>query len=69
MPFTPVFVSEHACDTPDRCEDLHDVDEECVNRELAIGRHLGRFLPGYNDCQTFAESVFKKCSKPKPTKP
>ncbi len=67
-PGSRVYVSEHACDTPDKCDDRTDVDEACVNRELAIGRSLGRFVPGVNDCNSFAAEVFAKCSKTKKTK-
>jgi hypothetical protein len=48
---------------------LPDIDEDCVNRELAIGRSLGRF-GFFNNCQTLVFSVTKKCSRaPAPIQP
>jgi RHS repeat-associated protein len=65
---TDVYVSDASCEVNGRCETIHDVDEQCVNRELAIGRSLGRF--GFtNNCQTFAWTVLEKCSKKKYTPP
>lgn len=61
MPFSPVVVSDHSCDKPERC-DRYDVNEQCVNKELSIGRDLGRFSP-VNNCQTFARDILEKCRK------
>jgi RHS repeat-associated protein len=63
---TPVVVSDHSCEVSENCETIPDVDEECVNRELTIGRDLGRFGM-LNNCQTFAWAVLTKCQKnPRP---
>lgn len=59
---TKVYVSDHSCEVGGQCNVINDVDEQCVNRELAIGRSLGRFGM-FNNCQTFVFSVVKKCSK------
>lgn len=67
-PLMPVYVSDHTCEIPDNCEDYPDVDEECVNKELVIGREIGRFHP-LNNCQTFAWSVLTKCQKNQPPRP
>lgn len=64
-----VVVSDHTCDTADRCEEFPDIDEGCVNRELTIGRSLGRFLPPFNHCQSFVWDVFQKCSRSQMNKP
>ncbi|KAB2844698.1 MAG: hypothetical protein F9K47_02735 [Burkholderiales bacterium] len=61
-PFTKVYVSDHSCDAATRCDDHPLADEECVNKELEIGKELGRFAP-WNNCQTFAYGVLIKCSK------
>jgi RHS repeat-associated protein len=59
---TPVVVSDASCETTGNCQTINDVDEGCVNRELAIGKSLGRF--GFtNNCVTFAWEVLTKCSK------
>ena len=60
-PGMPVYVSDHACDTADKCEEIKNVDENCVNRELQVGKRIGRFLP-WNNCQTYAIEVLQKCS-------
>jgi RHS repeat-associated protein len=59
---TKVYVSDHSCDTATTCETLHDIDEQCVNRELEVGKPLGRF--GFtNNCQMYAADVIRKCRK------
>jgi RHS repeat-associated protein len=66
---TKVYVSDHSCEVGGRCNVMPDIDEDCVNRELAIGKSLGRFGL-LNNCQTFVFSVAKKCSKrPTPIQP
>lgn len=66
---TSVVVSDHSCEVSgENCETIPDVDEQCVNRELAIGRSLGRFGTT-NNCQTFAWQVLTKCSKTKQPRP
>ena len=62
---TETYVSDHSCEVGGRCEVMPDVDEKCVNRELAIGKYLGRF-GALNNCQTYAWTVLTKCSKNKP---
>jgi hypothetical protein len=58
---TPVYVSDHSCDTGS-CQLIDDIDEDCVNEELGIGRSLGRFDLAFNNCRSFANSVIEKCS-------
>jgi RHS repeat-associated protein len=62
---TKVYVSDHSCEKPGSCEDVDDVDEDCVNKELTVGKALGRFDLANNNCQTFVHEVLKKCSKKK----
>lgn len=68
-PLIPVYVSDHACDKPDKCQDFRDVDEDCVNRELEIGKKLGYFAPPFNSCQSFVWDVVSKCTKGNANKP
>jgi RHS repeat-associated protein len=42
------------------CEEVPDVDEDCVNNWIAPGRELGEFGPT-NNCQTFASTVINSC--------
>jgi hypothetical protein len=68
---TKVYISDHSCEVPERCTDVPahwNVDEACVNRELQIGKELGRFSP-CNNCQTFATHLVFSCAKPTPKKP
>jgi hypothetical protein len=61
---TSVYVSDHSCEKDGVCTDVPwDVDEGCVNKQLQIGTYLGKF-GALNNCQTFANSVLNKCSKP-----
>ena len=63
MPYTtPVYVSDARCEKPDSCQVQTGVDEQCVNKELVIGKSLGYFKPS-NNCQTFAMKVLMKCFK------
>lgn len=70
---TKVYISDHRCEQGECVDIPWDVDEECVNRELKIGKQLGRFDLVMNNCQTFANTVLNKCTKvkppPKTTKP
>ncbi|MCW5286300.1 hypothetical protein D8B29_19375 [Verminephrobacter eiseniae] len=57
-----VVVSNHQCDIPTVITPVPFVDEDCVNRELQIGKPLGMFLPPFKSCQTFAQDVIQKCA-------
>jgi RHS repeat-associated protein len=67
----PTTVNDHsgASDAPGaECEEVKDVDEDCVNKHLQIGSYEGPFgIPPTNNCQTFAGDILDACStKPKP---
>ena len=57
----PVQVTDHSKDTPTYCKPQTNVDEQCVNDKLEIGKPLGRFLPPFNQCQSFAYGTVNKC--------
>jgi hypothetical protein len=42
------------------CERVDHVDEDCVDKELELGRPLGLWTP-WHQCQTFAAEVLDKC--------
>src|SRR5208337_2539762 len=42
------------------CHEVHDVDEECVNRQLSIGQSEGKWTPS-NQCWSVAENVLDNC--------
>lgn len=42
------------------CRIMNNVDEQCVNKHLEIGKDLGLWHP-YNQCQSFSWSVVTKC--------
>lgn len=44
------------------CEPVPNVDEDCVNEELRIGRPMGPWLPTVNDCHTVAEGILRSCT-------
>ena len=65
MPWiTKTYVSDHSCEVGGTCQTMPDVDEDCVNKELEIGRYLGRFGVT-NNCQSFAIQTLSKCRKRK----
>jgi RHS repeat-associated protein len=57
----PVQVTDHSNDTATSCTTMNNVDEQCVNDELEIGKPIGRFMPPINQCQSFAYGVVNKC--------
>ena len=57
---TKVEITDHSNDTPTYCLPQRNVSEQCVNKELEIGKPLGRFLP-FNQCQSFAYGAVNKC--------
>lgn len=61
---TKVYISDHSCEKATSCKVMLDIDEECVNKKLAIGKYLGRFTP-FNNCQTFTNEVLTDCKKSK----
>ncbi|WP_417892847.1 RHS repeat-associated core domain-containing protein [Xanthomonas theicola] len=48
-------------DNGDReCEVAKGANEEKVNKLIRPGRHLGIFVPGFNDCQVFVRDVLRQ---------
>jgi len=58
----PVTVNDHSNDVATKSTLINNIDEQCVNDELEFGKPIGRFLPPFNHCQSFVDSVIKKCS-------
>jgi RHS repeat-associated protein len=66
LPLTKTVIVNHQGESTApgaTCSEVPDEDEDCVNKELQIGKSEGRFIPGINDCRTFANSVLNACSK------
>lgn len=57
----PVQITDHSKDTPTSCTRQNNVDEQCVNSKLIIGKPIGRFLPPLNQCQSFAYGTVNSC--------
>jgi RHS repeat-associated protein len=55
-----VYITDHSNDKPTSCQQMDNVDEQCVNNNLKIGEPLGRFNL-FNTCQGFAYSVINSC--------
>jgi hypothetical protein len=58
---TLVYVVDHSEYIAKSCVEVKDIDEDCVNEELDLGKPLGSFSL-LNNCQSFVEIVLKKCS-------
>jgi RHS repeat-associated protein len=43
------------------CTPVPDVNEQCVNKAIALGQYLGRWTP-VNQCQSFVQTVIERCS-------
>lgn len=52
----------HTSDTPVRCDVQPQADEECVNRELELGKDPGRWWP-WNQCHTVVDYILERCEK------
>lgn len=59
-PFTKVFIVDHSTQVPRKCTEYTNHDEACVNKELEIGKPIGRFTPT-NQCLSFVKRVLRKC--------
>jgi hypothetical protein len=57
----PVQITNHANDTPTQCMPQKNVNEQCVNNKLQIGKPIGLFLPPFNQCQSFAYGIVNSC--------
>jgi hypothetical protein len=57
----PVYIRDHSKDMATSCTPMKNVDEQCVNDQLQIGKPAGRFLPPLNQCQSFAYGVVNAC--------
>ena len=56
-------VTDHTGQAPcATCEEFLDVDEDCVNQELEIGKNTGRWWP-WNECNDFVDEILEKCHK------
>ncbi len=72
-PFDPVQVVDHTGRSKEpgaSCEKVENVDEEKVNKQLRIGRPLGRWTPT-NQCWSFVDEVLRNATvkPPQPTPP
>jgi RHS repeat-associated protein len=56
-----VQINDHSKDKATRSTLMINTDEQCVNKELEIGKPLGTFFPPFNDCQSFARGVMSRC--------
>jgi Domain of unknown function (DUF4157) len=53
-------LTDHSGETPQKSEEIADVDENCVNRALVIGKPTGKW-EAWNNCNTFAHGVINSC--------
>jgi len=57
----PVQVTDHSKDQATKSTEINNVDEQCVNSKIQIGKPIGRFLPPFNQCQSFAYGTVNSC--------
>jgi len=55
------YVTNHSKDRPTKCKKINNVNEQCVNDKITIGLPTGRFLPPWNQCQSFAYGTVNAC--------
>lgn len=74
-PLSPTTVNDHTgekdlansvCKSPQEWDPVRwaQTDVTCVENEMALGTETGRWIPIFNDCQTWAADVLDKCSTP-----
>jgi hypothetical protein len=57
----PVQITDHSKDQATKSTEINNVDEQCVNNKLQVGKPIGRFLPPFNQCQSFAYGTVNSC--------
>ncbi len=63
LPSNPIGIKTKITDhsgEQGECNTYNQIDENCVNQKLVIGRSTGRWGP-FNNCNTFAHSVIMGC--------
>jgi len=69
-PLTPTSINNHAGEAERRqgatCREVSQIDEECVSRELDIGRPMGPWIPAVNDCWAFVDRIIERCRRKGP---
>ncbi len=59
----PTQITDHSGEsTRSECTEIPEVDETCVDRELRLGRSLGRWGPT-NNCNSFVDRTVFNCIK------
>lgn len=64
LTFDPMSMNDHSSEVGRSdviCEEIPDVDEQCVADHLVLGTPLGPFAPPLNDCQTNAYDILQRC--------
>jgi hypothetical protein len=56
-------ITDHSNETTKGCKEIPDIDENCINEELQIGKSTGKW-EAKNNCNTFVEDIIRKCSWP-----
>jgi RHS repeat-associated protein len=59
--YTETFINDHSKDIAETLTKMNNVNEQCVNDKLEIGKPLGKFIPPFNHCQSFAYGVVNAC--------
>lgn len=60
-PGVPTTLNDHFDEVEKQCEKVPNEDEECVNRELEVGKETGRWLPLVDDCHTVVQDILDRC--------
>jgi hypothetical protein len=63
-PGAPTTLNDHKGEVATSCARLDDVDPECIDRALVLGKDTGRWLPPVNDCHTTVQKIVEGCAKP-----
>ena len=61
LPGAKTTLNDHSTEIEKHCEKVPDEDEDCVNRELEVGKDTGRWVPPFNDCHTIVQDILDRC--------
>lgn len=52
-----------AAEAESSCEPVVNVDADCIDRALVVGKDTGRWIPPQNDCHTITAAILAGCAR------
>ncbi len=64
IPGAPTYIRDHSGESPRSCKQFPAVDPYCVISTTPYGLYQGRWVPFWNDCNTFTRNKLDACQFP-----